>query len=68
MAEEGEKSVPVVILGESGEAHLLRVQGNDHFRAGSFQDAITCYSESLVIERNSGVYSNRAQAFLELDM
>ncbi|VDK52642.1 unnamed protein product [Anisakis simplex] len=46
------------------QAEVLRLEGNEHFRAKRFSNAINCYTKSLQIHLNAAVLSNRAQAYL----
>lgn len=44
-----------------------REDGNAHFRAGRFLDAVTCYTRCVALNpRNVVAYSNRAMAYLRL--
>ena len=39
---------------------MCRVEGNNHFRKGKFNAAIDAYTNALLIEPSSILYSNRA--------
>ena len=48
------------------DAEKYRAEGNEHFKAKRFHNAINCYTKSLQCRPTSAVFSNRAQAFLNI--
>lgn len=43
-------------------ANRLRLQGNEHFRAGDFPEAVAEYTKSLAVQKTAVVLANRAMA------
>uniref|UniRef100_F1LA90 Import receptor subunit TOM34 n=1 Tax=Ascaris suum TaxID=6253 RepID=F1LA90_ASCSU len=51
-------------MGTSDEADALRLEGNDHFRAKRYHNAVNAYTKSLQCRLTAEALSNRAQAYL----
>jgi stress-induced-phosphoprotein 1 len=50
---------------QQGDAEGAKLQGNDHFRAGEFREAIASFSRAIELDPNNHVYfSNRSAAYL----
>lgn len=45
----------------------LKEAGNKAFGLGSFEEAIKFYSQAIELQENHVFYSNRANAYLQLD-
>eukprot|EP00300_Choanocystis_sp_HF-7_P017259 c19677_g1_i1.p1 GENE.c19677_g1_i1~~c19677_g1_i1.p1 ORF type:complete len:293 (+),score=89.22 c19677_g1_i1:43-921(+) len=49
-------------------AEIYRIQGNDAFRSGQYEQAISYYSEAMQYQRdNASLFTNRAAAYLKTD-
>lgn len=55
----------------SQDSSALREEGNNYFKAGDVQNALSCYTKALKIsdgQSDSGVlYRNRAACYLKLE-
>uniref|UniRef100_A0A915BC14 RNA-polymerase II-associated protein 3-like C-terminal domain-containing protein n=1 Tax=Parascaris univalens TaxID=6257 RepID=A0A915BC14_PARUN len=51
-------------MGTTDEANSLRLEGNDHFRAKRYHNAVNAYTKSLQCRLTAEALSNRAQAYL----
>eukprot|EP01038_Epipyxis_sp_PR26KG_P010457 gene10457-14045_t len=50
-------------------ANLEKIKGNESFRTGDNDDAVTCYSKSIALDdSNAIVYANRAMAYIRKEL
>ena len=63
--DEPAKTLPP-IRREPVTADEWRLRGNDLFRAGQYEDAVTCYERSIKVEPTAAAHGNRSMALLKL--
>lgn len=51
----------------SSDCEALRQEGNEHFKAKRFNNAVKSYSKALELAPSAVLLSNRAQAYLKLE-
>lgn len=54
-------------MSNNKESEQYRIEGNEHFRANRFHNALNCYTKSLECKETATVLSNRAQTYLNLN-
>uniref|UniRef100_A0A671PRX2 Uncharacterized protein n=1 Tax=Sinocyclocheilus anshuiensis TaxID=1608454 RepID=A0A671PRX2_9TELE len=59
------------VKGELYDSSTLREEGNNHFKAGDVQQALSCYTKALKISNcqseSAVLYRNRAACYLKLE-
>lgn len=66
MMEPRVANAPAAPQTPAGKAAALKDQGNQLFQAQYYDDAISCYSQSIDAHPTAVAYANRAMAFLKL--
>jgi tetratricopeptide (TPR) repeat protein len=60
-------NAPAAALTPAGKAATLKDQGNKLFQAKYYDDAISCYTQSIDSQPTAVAYANRAMAYLKLN-
>ncbi|KAK2943197.1 putative Serine/threonine-protein phosphatase [Blattamonas nauphoetae] len=62
-----DNSPPTPLRTDTKTAEEWKLEGNEHFKKGEYNAAVTCYSESLSIQPSAPVFANRSFCHLRLE-